>query len=86
VVAGGGGQVLLQFPSELASAVVAGRWAASASPAKPLLLGFRIRLLMSLLSTTLVRPHYGIYKWVPKIKVVLKCGRGADNKGSFWGP
>eukprot|EP00884_Botryococcus_braunii_P021945 jgi/Botrbrau1/8434/Bobra.0237s0053.1 len=48
------GLVLLQFPCELLSAVVAGRWAAAGSPAKAPPHGFRIRLLMSVLTTTLV--------------------------------
>lgn len=49
------GLVLLEFPCELVSAVLAGRWAASSSPFKPWLQGYWLRLLFSILTTTLVR-------------------------------
>ena len=48
------GLVLLEFPCELVSAVLAGRWAASSSPFKPWLVGYRLRVLMAVCATTLV--------------------------------
>lgn len=48
------GLVLLEFPCELASAVLAGRWAASPNPFGPWMLGYKIRLVMAAAVTTLV--------------------------------
>lgn len=48
------GLVLIQFPVELVSALVAGRWAASSHPLRPWLAGFKIRLVMAFLTTVLV--------------------------------
>ncbi len=48
------GLVLIQFPIELVSALVAGRWAASSHPLRPWLAGFKIRLVMAFLTTVLV--------------------------------
>jgi MFS transporter, PAT family, solute carrier family 33 (acetyl-CoA transportor), member 1 len=42
-----GGLVLVEFPIELASAVVAGRWAASTHPLRPWLAGYRLRLVVA---------------------------------------
>ena len=49
------GLVLLEFPCELASAVLAGRWAASPTPFTPFMLGYRIRLVMAACVTVVVR-------------------------------
>jgi hypothetical protein len=46
--------VLVQFPVELLSALLAGRWAARASPHAPFLAGYAIRLLGAALLTLLV--------------------------------
>jgi MFS transporter, PAT family, solute carrier family 33 (acetyl-CoA transportor), member 1 len=46
--------VLFQFPCELLSAVVAGRWSASGSPFAPWRLGYTLRLTAGALMTTLV--------------------------------
>ena len=48
-------QVLLEFPIEVLSALVAGRWAASASAARPFLAGYRLRLGMAAIVTALAR-------------------------------
>jgi hypothetical protein len=48
------GLVLVQFPVELLSALLAGRWAARASPHAPFLAGYGARLLGSALLTVLV--------------------------------
>lgn len=48
------GLVLLEFPCELASAILAGRWAASPNPFGPWMLGYRVRLVMAAAVTTLV--------------------------------
>jgi PAT family acetyl-CoA transporter-like MFS transporter 1 len=48
------GLVLIEFPIELVSALVAGRWAASSHPLRPWLAGFKIRLLMAFLTTLCV--------------------------------
>jgi PAT family acetyl-CoA transporter-like MFS transporter 1 len=48
------GLVLIEFPIELVSAVVAGRWAASSHPLRPWLAGFKIRLTMAFLTTLCV--------------------------------
>ena len=48
------GLVLIQFPIELISALVAGRWAATSHPLRPWLAGFKIRLVMAFLTTVLV--------------------------------
>ena len=48
-------QVLIEFPCELVSAVVAGRWAASSSPLKPWLFGYQARLVMAAVVTAIVR-------------------------------
>lgn len=52
-------QVLIEFPCELVSAVVAGRWAASSSPFKPFLFGYQARVIMAGVVTTIVRPTSG---------------------------
>ena len=44
-------QVLIEFPCELVSAVVAGRWAASSSPFKPFLFGYQARVIMAAIVT-----------------------------------
>lgn len=49
-------QVLLEFPIEVLSALVAGRWAASASAAQPFLAGYKLRLGMAAVVTALVPP------------------------------
>lgn len=49
-------QVLIEFPCELVSAVVAGRWAASSSALKPWLFGYQARLVMAAVVTAIVRP------------------------------
>lgn len=46
--------VLFQFPCELLSAVVAGRWSAADSPFIPWELGYILRLLAGMLMTTIV--------------------------------
>ena len=43
--------VLIEFPIELLSALVAGRWAASSHPLRPWLVGYKIRLYVSLATT-----------------------------------
>ena len=48
-------QVLLEFPIEVVSALVAGRWAASASAARPFLAGYKLRLGMAAIVTAMVR-------------------------------
>ncbi|CAL5220582.1 g2620 [Coccomyxa viridis] len=48
------GLVLIEFPCELVSAVVAGRWAASSSPFKPFLFGYQARVIMAGVVTTIV--------------------------------
>ncbi|KAK9804906.1 hypothetical protein WJX72_011247 [[Myrmecia] bisecta] len=48
------GLVLLEFPCELVSAVMAGRWAAAADPFVPWIVGYRVRLVMAAVVTTLV--------------------------------
>ena len=47
--------MLLEFPIEVLSALVAGRWAASASAARPFLAGYKLRLGMAAIVTALVR-------------------------------
>ena len=47
-------QVLLEFPCELVSAVLAGRWAAHSTPVLPWMRGYWLRLIMAVLVTTLV--------------------------------
>ena len=49
------GLVLLEFPCELASAVLAGRWASSPTPFAPFMLGYKIRLVMAAAVTLVVR-------------------------------
>ncbi|KAK9809613.1 hypothetical protein WJX73_007530 [Symbiochloris irregularis] len=48
------GLVLLEFPCELLSALVAGRWAARTSPFNPFLKGFFLRLCIAALLTVVV--------------------------------
>ena len=48
------GLVLLEFPCELASAVLAGRWASSPTPFNPFMLGYKIRLVMAAAVTLVV--------------------------------
>jgi len=43
--------VLIEFPIELLSALVAGRWAASSHPLRPWLVGYKIRLYVSMATT-----------------------------------
>jgi MFS transporter, PAT family, solute carrier family 33 (acetyl-CoA transportor), member 1 len=52
-------QVLLEFPCELFSAVLAGRWAAGATPFGPWMRGYWLRLLTAAAATTLVRDACG---------------------------
>ena len=59
------GLILLEFPCELVSAVVAGKWAASSSPFKPWMVAFRVRLLMAAATTTIVSLLLGFYKSFP---------------------
>lgn len=47
-------QVLLEFPCEVVGAILAGRWAAAASPLRPWFLGYRLRLVMAAAVTCLV--------------------------------
>ena len=62
LIVGAGLQVLIEFPCELVSAVVAGRWAASSSPFKPFLFGYQARVIMAGVVTTIVRliPAYSL--------------------------
>lgn len=46
--------VLFQFPCELLSAVVAGRWSASGSPFIPWEVGYILRLIAGMIATTMV--------------------------------
>lgn len=46
--------VLLQFPVELVTALAAGRWAARASPARPFLVGYGLRLVAAAATVALV--------------------------------
>lgn len=48
------GLVLLEFPCEVVGAIVAGRWAAAASPLRPWFVGYRLRLAMAAAVTCLV--------------------------------
>ncbi|KAK9827835.1 hypothetical protein WJX74_004620 [Apatococcus lobatus] len=48
------GLVLLEFPCEVVGAILAGRWAASASPLQPWFVGYRLRLAMAAAVTCLV--------------------------------
>lgn len=48
------GLVLIEFPIELLSALVAGRWAASSHPLRPWLAGYKIRLAMAAMTTLCV--------------------------------
>lgn len=41
--------VLIEFPMETVSAVLAGRWAAAARPFDPWLAGYRLRLVLAAL-------------------------------------
>ena len=56
------GLVLLEFPCELASAVLAGRWASSPKPFAPFMLGYKIRLVMAA-AVTLVVSHSAMHFW-----------------------
>ena len=47
--------MLIEFPCELLSAVMAGRWAAGATPFTPWMRGYWLRLAMAAAVTTLVR-------------------------------
>ncbi|GMH38602.1 hypothetical protein BSKO_06486 [Bryopsis sp. KO-2023] len=47
------GLVLLEFPMELVSALLAGRWAATSTPFTPWIFGYHIRLVMAALVTYL---------------------------------
>ncbi len=53
------GLVLLEFPCELASAVLAGRWASSPTPFAPFMLGYKIRLVMAAAVTLVVSHVFG---------------------------
>ena len=46
--------MLLEFPCEVIGAILAGRWAAAASPLRPWLIGYRLRLAMAVAVTCLV--------------------------------
>lgn len=48
------GLVLIEFPIELLSALIAGRWAASSHPLRPWLAGYKIRLTMAAMTTLCV--------------------------------
>ena len=48
------GLVLLEFPCEMLSAVLAGKWAHASSPFRPWMWAYRVRLVMALLTTTVV--------------------------------
>ena len=48
------GLVLVEFPVELASALIAGRWAASSHPLRPYFGGYKIRLVLAAATTTAV--------------------------------
>jgi len=48
------GLVLVEFPMELVSAFIAGRWAAASSPWKPWMLGYRVRLGLAAITTLVV--------------------------------
>jgi hypothetical protein len=48
------GLVLIEFPVELFSAVIAGRWAASAHPLRPYFSGYRLRLVVAACTTAIV--------------------------------
>jgi hypothetical protein len=48
------GLVLIEFPIELASALVAGRWAAATHPLRPWLAGYRLRLALAGATTAAV--------------------------------
>ena len=48
------GLVLIEFPIELLSALIAGRWAASSHPLRPWLAGYKIRLTMAIMTTLCV--------------------------------
>lgn len=47
-------QVLVEFPIELVSALLAGKWAASAHPFRPWLVGYRLRLALAAATTAAV--------------------------------
>ena len=69
-------QVLIEFPCELVSAVVAGRWAASSSPFKPFLFGYQARVIMAAVVTSIVSHtlwsslvrHAGSQSWTNRIR------------------
>lgn len=48
------GLVLIQFPVELLSALISGRWAASTHPLNPYLAGYQLRLALAAATTVLV--------------------------------
>lgn len=66
-----GRQVLLEFPCELVSAVLAGRWATAATPFLPWMRGYWLRLVMAGLVTTLVSPFSASFLPLP-----CSCGTG----------
>ena len=58
--------MLLEFPCELVSAVVAGRWAASRSPFAPWMAGYQLRAVMAGVVTAIVRTPLGNLYWHPQ--------------------
>lgn len=56
------GLVLLEFPCELVSAVLAGRWASSPTPFSPFMLGYKIRLVMAAAVTLVVSQHRSAFR------------------------
>lgn len=63
------GLILLEFPCELVSAVVAGRWAAASSPFKPWMVAFRVRLLMAAATTTIVSLIHGCHDLLTRPRI-----------------
>ncbi len=72
------GLVLLEFPCELASAVLAGRWASSPNPFTPFMMGYKIRLVMAA-AVTLVVSHehkdvFNKFVWLFMLSHCLSVG------------
>lgn len=65
-------QVLLEFPCELFSAVLAGRWAAGSTPFKPWMRGYWLRLAMAAAATTLVHGCFSPSQIQPLSSIVVK--------------
>lgn len=64
------GLVLLEFPCELASAVLAGRWASSPKPFAPFMLGYKIRLVMAA-AVTFVVSHSRLERLLGKNQLLI---------------